>query len=181
MDTSPLEDQSHENWTSDWLTDSHMSMAQSLLQKQYPNQNGLQDCCQLYYYHKWNSHTQDFIQIINIGNHWVCVSNIGCPGGVVDVYDSSPHHSNNPILCDQVARMLEDPSRLFTIRHPKVQFQIGDADCGLFAIAFATALCSRVDPSQLSFDQFKMRQHLVDCFNNGKITPFPLMGHSLIR
>ena len=30
----------------------------------------------------------DFVQIINTGGHWVCLSTIGCANGYVKVYDS---------------------------------------------------------------------------------------------
>ena len=185
MDTShSSEDQPDENQTSEmtenellsanyWLTDRDVSKAQSILQKQYPQQNGLQDCCQLFYYRKWNSQPKDFIEIINAERHWVCASNIFCPQGVVDVYDSSPCPSDNRTLRKQLAIILNDPSHSFRRKYPWVQSQIGDSDCGLFAIAFAIALCNRDDPSHLTFDQVKMRPHLVECFATGKMTPFP--------
>ena len=53
-------------------------------------------------------------------------------------------------------------------------------DCGLFAIAFATALCNGVDPHGLSLDQGAMREHLVGCFEEGEMLPeeFPEDGLS---
>ena len=31
----------------------------------------------------------DFVQILNSnGNHWICISNLGCKPGVVEVFDS---------------------------------------------------------------------------------------------
>lgn len=46
-------------------------------------------------------------------------------------------------------------------------------DCGLFAIAFATAEAHGKDPKACCFDQSAMRQHLYKCFSRRKLTPFP--------
>lgn len=39
------------------------------------------------------------------------------------------------------------------------------SECGLFAIATATALAFGLNP--ISFEQSSMRQHLMECFENG--------------
>ena len=54
-----------------------------------------------------------------------------------------------------------------------MQIQTGAADCGLFAIATATALCHGIPPSNIVWDQSKMRTHLLQCFMNGKMLLFP--------
>ena len=51
--------------------------------------------------------------------------------------------------------------------------QGGSYDCGLFAIAFATALAHGMDPVECFFDQRKLRRHLYQCLVAGKLTPFP--------
>ena len=58
------------------LTCCVMSMIHFLLRMQFPKQNGLQDCLRLYKKQEWNSQPKDYIQIVYIENHWVCVSNI---------------------------------------------------------------------------------------------------------
>ena len=50
--------------------------------------------------------------------------------------------------------------------------QSGEADCGLFAITFATALSNGLHPGAYIFDQSMMRSHLLHCFENGKIDNF---------
>ncbi len=52
-------------------------------------------------------------------------------------------------------------------------FQVGSDNCGLFAIAYATAEAHGRDPADCNFKQAGMRQHLYECFCNGKFTPFP--------
>ena len=58
-----------------------------------------------------------------------------------------------------------------------IQTQDNGSDCGLFAIAFAFELC-KGDHEALAqgrkFDTEKMRQHLVDCFENDEMQSFPL-------
>ena len=59
------------------------------------------------------------------------------------------------------------------IQMAKLQKQVGGSDCGPFAIAVATSLAHQRDPSALMFEQTVMRAHLVQCFEKGKLTPFP--------
>ena len=51
------------------------------------------------------------------------------------------------------------------------QKQEGGTDCGIFAIANATALAHGINPS--SFEQSATRRHLVNCFKNELMTLFP--------
>ena len=51
--------------------------------------------------------------------------------------------------------------------------QSGSSDCGLFPIAYATAVALGQDPGHFLFNQQQMRAHLHDCFLNGMLTPFP--------
>ena len=51
--------------------------------------------------------------------------------------------------------------------------QTGSNDCGLFAIANATELCFGGNPSSVIYDQASMRKHLLNCFLQDKLTPFP--------
>ena len=56
---------------------------------------------------------------------------------------------------------------------PSVQQQKGGLDCGLFAIAFALHLVMGDDLTKIVFEQDKMRGHLLKCFINKKLEPFP--------
>ena len=157
-----------------WLSDAHIYAVSKLLKKQYPHQNGLQSTILLANKLKWNSSNADFIQMMNVsGNHWVCVSNINCTPNSCNVYDSlSPNYPSS--LITQVAAIMNSSKPHFTMHHTNVQMQCGAADCGLFAIAFATALCARQDPILLKFDQKIMRQHLKSCLENDMMSNFPI-------
>ena len=54
-----------------------------------------------------------------------------------------------------------------------VQRQKGTSDCGLFAVAFATALANGIQPERLEFEQDRMRKHLYRCFNQDALSMFP--------
>ena len=55
-----------------------------------------------------------------------------------------------------------------TIRVGHSQKQKGATDCGVFAIAFATAIAFGINPSKLKLKQEAMRAHLVYCFSAKK-------------
>ena len=69
--------------------------------------------------------------------------------------------------------MLIYPGPKVTFINEKVQRQVGASDCGLFSLAFATDLCHGLDPAHLKYDQGAMRQHYVNCLENGAMVPFP--------
>ena len=55
-----------------------------------------------------------------------------------------------------------------------VQTQSGAADCGIFTIAFVTALTHGHLPGQYFLHQSAMRAHLLQCFESGNLTMFPI-------
>ena len=73
----------------------------------------------------------------------------------------------------QVAAVLKTSNKAFELKHIDVQCQVGGSDCGLFAIAFATALCFGLDPHTCSFAQAEMRNHLTACFESQCMSTFP--------
>ena len=103
-----------------------------------------------------------FIQILNINNnHWITISTIGVPPSTVKVYDSNhgqlPRHEQKLVL--------QSCQPDIVIHYIDVQKQANTSDCGLFSIAFATAITFGQDPAMVYFDQEKMRQHIINCFH----------------
>ncbi len=163
-----------------WLSDAHIYAASKLLKKKHPNQNGLQSTLPLWHNLKWKSPNTDFVQILYIcGNHWVCASNIGCPPNTCNIYDSIYRNASSS-LTTQVAAILKTSEHCFSINYINVQAQSGSNDCGLFSVAFATALCSGKDPSRYLFDQRAMREHLKSCLEKGVMSDSPAR-HRLCR
>ena len=68
--------------------------------------------------------------------------------------------------------------RTLVVELPPAQIQQGGVDCGLFAIANAYELAAGNDPSDVSFDQGKMRKHLVQCLEKGRFEPFPRQSNT---
>lgn len=160
-----------------WLTDKHVRAVNSLLSSQFPTLNGLQDPLQVAIPDKpYESASNNFIQVINITNsHWVCASNVICPPGVVEVYDSKPNFSiGSSALHEQVAKILKTSENSFQLNHVDVQRQRGPDDCGLFTIANATTLCFGKDPNCESYEQSELRGHLAKCFKLQEISMFPM-------
>ena len=158
-----------------WLMDRHINAANKLLQKQHPHQNGLQDSIVLASELEWESNRTNFVQVINVcEQHWVCASNLRCPENVVEVYDSIPAYSTgSTTLKKQIAVIVRTKSSSFTLRFVEVQRQSGGGDCALFAVANAVTLCNGQDPHLVRYHQTQMRKHLCDCFQEGKLIPFP--------
>ncbi|KAI6660178.1 Gag-pol fusion protein [Oopsacas minuta] len=158
-----------------WLTDKHIVAAQKLLKNQHPLTNGLEDPLMLAEKLSYKSTSISFVQIVNLGRtHWVCVSSFNCLPGIVDVYDSIPACSLGSLsLRKQVASIIKATERSFELHFVETQRQSGGTDCGLFSIAFATALCQGIDPHTCSFDQTQMRIHLHSCLEQLNMTLFP--------
>lgn len=54
-----------------------------------------------------------------------------------------------------------------------MQLQDGYSDCGAFAIAVATSLCYKEDPTVVRWKVGLMRMHLLKCIEGGRMEPFP--------
>uniref|UniRef100_A0A1X7SY09 Ubiquitin-like protease family profile domain-containing protein n=1 Tax=Amphimedon queenslandica TaxID=400682 RepID=A0A1X7SY09_AMPQE len=152
-----------------------MTCAQRILQKQFPLFNGFYLTLKLSSMKPvTDGWIGNFLQICHCrSNHWITLSTIGCQHGEIRVYDS---------LYDEV-----DEDTIFLIKRlfnqdglsiilPSVQKQNGVKDCGLFAIANATALLLTSDPSTTHlFNQAKLRDHLVHCLEANMFTHFPVV------
>lgn len=169
------------------LTDEHISLAHDILKKQIPHTDGLQS--------PLLSQTNGFIPVQHEGiqihhiperSHWAISS---CCGPHTSVYNSKEAGFQlNTSLSHQLALIYRlaveddskddhdgnDPINLF-VQTPYVQQQRGGSDCGLFAIAFAVHLAFGDNLSTLQFDKALMRRHLLKCFQQKEMMPFPQM------
>ena len=106
--------------------------------------------------------------------HWVCVHNRG--DGVAELMDSLGNFMPlGRMTLLQIAKICKgDTSTQFLkLKILPVQQQQGVLDCGLFSIAFATEVCSNMNPVRSTFNQKLMRKHLIQCLVAGVICPFP--------
>ncbi|XP_070549612.1 uncharacterized protein [Ptychodera flava] len=153
------------------FSDMHIYAAQKLLKQQYPHISGLQST--VLPVSQLRSISVESIQIHYNGHgHWVTSSNVG---GKVQIFDSSFGGHIPDELLKQVTHIYGLNKHSCSIECPPVQQQVGNKDCGLFAIAFAVEIAEgNVQTIQsFSFDQCKMRNHFVHCVNNNTILPFP--------
>ena len=115
----------------------------------------------------------EFIQILHTGgNHWVCVSSIGCQKGHVNLYDSLYHDIISDEVTEQTKSLLGDEFEKLVVI--PVQQQNNGCDCGVFAIAYATCLVYKKDLLTAEFDIQKMRLHLLHCLKSGQMKLFPI-------
>ena len=154
------------------LSDIHINACQLLLKNQFPNISGL--CSTLQITSFSSGHWIDnYIQVIHCrGNHWITATTIGCNINEAAVYDSL-YTDIDSATHQSIKRVLQCP---VVIKVPPVGKQKGALDCGLFAIAFATYLAYRRDPSELSiikFDQLQMRSHVVTSLEQKLMGEFP--------
>lgn len=159
---------------SQWLNDSIINCFQTLLKSQYPNFQGFQNT-QLRKTLKFETINweQPFIQILHVnGNHWIVVSNIYSEKGCIDIYDSQCKYISKATL-RQICCFLNPNIRVIKFGLVNIQWQPTDCECGLFAIAVATELANGNNPSKFRFSVEKMRQHVLECFENENFVMFP--------
>ena len=104
----------------------------------------------------------------------MCLSTISTTSSpdTVKIFDS-PYQNTNSTAVEHACRMLMYPGDKVTFINEKVQRQVGGSDCGLFLLAFATDLCHGIDPTNQKYNQGSIRQHYVNCLENGAMPPFP--------
>ena len=73
------------------------------------------------------------------------------------------HASVSTKVKRQIAALLATQSKTIKLSFVDVQKQSGGYDCGLFALAFATALVNGTNPGRYLYDQRNMRKHLLEC------------------
>ena len=144
------------------LVDEHICAAQKLLSSQFPNMSGFQLTNYSQNCEKFKAACSNSIQIHNTGTfHWVVSTSIGCPRSCrARVLDSMSGDISSSMQC-QLAKIYGGTGKSDSIRMElsPVQQQAGAADCGLFAIAFATDLAFGEDPVKISYEQSLMREH----------------------
>ena len=115
-----------------WLIDEIIEAAQLLVLQEFPTMCGLQ-CISLQEVSAFEVLCGEFVQVINVrGNHWCCVSTVGCEEGVVQVDDSMCSHASvSDDILPVIAKMLFSPAPKLNIRVMDVAWQTNGSDCGV--------------------------------------------------
>ena len=156
-----------------WLNDNLIIAAQNLLKKQ-SSMPGFQDTC-LGQSLGFEIQRGEFIQILHDGHgHWLMISGAITENGAqeIHVFDSM-YPTVGTYTKKQIASIVS-ASKNIELKMMNVQLQNGGCDCGLFAIAFATALANAIESGNCFFKQDLMRTHLYKCLMEEKMTMFPL-------
>lgn len=118
------------------------------------------------------------VQILYTGSvHWVATA---YTDGIVYLCDSlrdpRPKHDLRSSVEIQLAMIYRNAikDKELAVTSLSVQQQRRGSDCGLFAIAFAYHMARGDDVTKIQFNQSQMRQHLLKCFEDQKLSPFPL-------
>ena len=113
------------------------------------------------------------MQIIHCrGSHWIVASTMNnCKQDEVIMFDSlyTSIDEDTKAIITNIFQVSDSPR----VKYVKTQEQVGTNDCGLFAIATATAIAFGSDPLSLTFNQGEMRRHLYLCFEEGLLIEFP--------
>ena len=105
--------------------------------------------------------------------HWVTSAYFE---GEVQLYDSNAGTTLSSSLKSQLKQLYQCAAKdgVLNILQMPVQQQSNGTDCGLFSIAYAYHLALGDEPAAITFDEAKLRQHLVQCFLKENFEPFPL-------
>jgi len=158
-----------------WINDRVIDACQQLLKQDVNGKDigGFQSVClgQIMYF---SVEDKQFIQILNTGHsHWVTVSTVGTSNhAMVNVYDSK-YLAASTHLRAQIACLLMTEHAEITINFVDVVKQSGSYDCGLYSIAYATALAHGKDPATHQYNQEEMRPYLRKCLIDRKLKVFP--------
>ena len=110
-------------------------------------------------------------------NHWVVASTIDFPPEAnILLYDSLYTTINNQTKLLLVELVHSTKSTLANVKK-----QSGSKDCGLFSVAFVTDIAFGMNPSFQIYKQAEMRQHLLKCFEQKKMEPFPIAEKRTLR
>jgi len=161
------------------LTDRHIDAANQLLSDRFPDIQGLStpllgqtltfpsyDCFEA-------AAGLSYVQVLHCpkNDHWLTLQVEFDEG--IRVFDSNYSHISYDVK-KQIASIVKSSHEKINIKLEKTQQQMNGTDCGIYAIAFATDLCHGNDPASLEYANGKqLRNHLVHCFENGCISPFP--------
>ena len=157
------------------LSDLHINMAQRILKHQFPALNGLESTLFQDKEQSLKEHdVVDKLQIIHCKerHHWIVASTVKGRAEEVVIMDSK-YRSVDEETKQAIHNLFQYCEKQPRIKVIATQKQKGNKDCGLFAIAMATAIAFGNNPSRQNFCQELMRAHLVDCLKKDEFMIFP--------
>ena len=101
--------------------------------------------------------------------HWLTISTVCCSYSTMKVYDSQYMKMPQSTIKQVCSLFVSSEPSIIMQFEPSDHYLNGN-DCGLFTLA----LCAETDPQ--GFDQKAVCQHLLRCFTQGHVKPFPCKG-----
>lgn len=158
----------------DWLNDRIVDAAQTLLRKQYPVAEGLDTTLFAQRPCGYDSLGYNAVQIHfdENRNHWFTSSTFRMR---IEVADSM----SLPKLTESAQKQLKSRYKCLAkdgcleVYLINCDQQPNVNDCGLYSIANATEFLSEDGNPMSIYDNTRMRQHLIECLENGVLLPFP--------
>ena len=105
-------------------------------------------------------------------SHWAVMSTVGCTKSIFHYYDSA--FTTLSAETEVIISKLLNSNTNIEVKIMTISRQTGSSECGLYAIAIATAIAFALDPASFVFRQEDMRAHIVECFEKGKMSHFPV-------
>ena len=178
--------ESETKWFDDCVVNSFSRMLQVHSRSAFVQQDSLLACADVGS-GQFKSVDGKFIQIFNIREHWICVSNV-CTNAeephVVEIFDSmaSGLHGrkqmeNQDVLNSQLSRYIKQiKPHCNTVRYVKTQTQTNCNDCGPFALGFMWCLTRGFHP--LSYKNYiqprLVRKSILKSFISDYVQDFTL-------
>ena len=133
------------------LSDLHINLAQRVLKQQFPELNGLQSTL---FQEKeqvlTESNVKNKIQIIHCEkhHHWIVASTANITGGTSDAVTvmDSLYYTIDQDTKQIIYNLFQYGPKQPTIKLIRTQKQEGSSDCGVFAVAMATAIAFGRNP-----------------------------------
>ena len=149
------------------LNDLHITTAMNLLQNDYPI---VVQPPSVGYTLGFDYCPYETVQVLHNGSHhWLLVSQMK---GMVNIFDSLNMTPTEKLL-KQLTQLFSPDEALPAYKQHNCHKQIGYKDCGVFAIAYAVDVLLGNEPHNIRYDQCKMRDHLIACYESGELTSFP--------
>lgn len=143
------------------LDSDDIDKAQAILREKFAI-GGLQDsvlgpCIKGKTMPKFRAEDSSFVQILNVGDHWVCITNkFTNNSNNVYIYDSLYNNINQSAIVQTTSLLRKQESSDFINFHMR-KFSKQNASsrlCGFYAVAAAISVCNGIDPSGIDYDEF---------------------------
>ena len=141
----------------------------NLLQKQYPTITT--QTPSLAFSTGYSYCPSETVQITHTGaHHWVLLSSMYSKVAIYDSLNLQP----TDFLLNQIRQLFSCDNSMPNFEQIKCYEQVGSTDCGKFVIAYAVDILNGNNIYDLIYEQTTIRENLIACFEQRKVTMFPL-------